>query len=270
MLRICTVSALFVLATVASDAHGQNATRRPAARAATTPTQSKPTSTKPATTKPATTKPTAAKPEASPAKAEARSTTSKQTATKLEADSLSATTATPPVATTPVTASRRVVPIVRDSAVKTARTLMLSVNPLGLLYGGLTGEAEKRLNPKNTIAAAVNYWGASLANYTSVDLKYRIYQNPSNEFRGLSYGPMIGFQRVGYALCDLEFDDVCSTTGLTLGGTVDYVVPFGKEERWTAAFGGGVKTSLGMEQLSGVTFTYPFIRVGIGYTFPKK
>jgi hypothetical protein len=151
-----------------------------------------------------------------------------------------------------------------------AKDWMLSVNPLGLLYGGLTGEAEKRLTATNSIAAAINYWSAYGANYTSMDLKYRFYKEGSNEFRGLSYGPMVGFQRVGVVLCDVTFGESCSTTGLTLGGTVDYVLPLGKEQRWTAAFGGGVKTSIGMSELQGVTFTYPFIRVGIGYTIPKK
>lgn len=146
---------------------------------------------------------------------------------------------------------------------------LLSVNPLGLVYGGLTGEAEKRLNPKNTIAAAVNYWSAFGANYTSVDLKYRFYQKGASDFRGLSYGPMVGFQRVGVTLCDV-LDESCSATGLTVGGTVDYVLPLGKEQRWAAAFGAGVKTSIGTSELAGAQFTYPFIRLGVGYAFPKK
>ena len=50
---------------------------------------------------------------------------------------------------------------------------------------------------------------------------------------------------------------------------MDFTLPFGKEERWTADFGGGVKTSIGMKKLSGITFTYPLIRMGIGHQFPQ-
>jgi hypothetical protein len=267
MSRTHTLALSILLAVSATDSIAQSPARRPAPSAPAKPATPQPQSSGAAPKSAGTTKPT----QMPTAQAPSSPATVPPAAAKASDAAPVQATAVEPEATAPVSyptlrSARR---LNADSAA-TAKSFMLSVNPLGLLYGGLAGEAEKRLNAKNTVAAAINYWGAYGANYTSVDFKYRIYQNPTNEFRGLSYGPMVGFQRIGVVLCDVEFGEACSSTGLTLGGTVDYVLPFGEEERWAAAFGAGVKTSIGMKELSGVTFTYPFIRVGIGYSFPKK
>lgn len=146
---------------------------------------------------------------------------------------------------------------------------MASVNPVGLVYGGISGEAERPMGEKRSAAIAANYWGYVGWNYLSLDLKYRFYRDPA-KLRGLSYGPLVGIQSAGTSVCDTEYDQVCRATGLTVGGTVDYAWRLGAEEKFSAIVGGGLKMALGMNELSGVRVTYPFVRLGIGYVFPRQ
>jgi hypothetical protein len=157
---------------------------------------------------------------------------------------------------------------------------MLSVNPLGLMMGGITGEAERRIGGTRTVAGAVNYWGAAGASYMSVDAKLRFYRargsgtmtgTPDAQFEGLSFGPMIGFQRIAYDACALV-GETCAATGITAGGTVDYGWRLGEEQAFAVVTGGGLKTGFGFGGLAsgtGARITYPFLRLGVGYVLPK-
>lgn len=164
---------------------------------------------------------------------------------------------------------------------------MVSANPLGLLYGGLTGEVERKFGGLRTIGLAVNYWGGYGGwNYLSADAKLRFYRRPAGttvlitntpaaDFEGLSFGPMVGFQRVSYSsacavLDDFEIDYSCSATGITAGGIVDYGVRFGSEKQFSGVAGAGVKTGFGFGDLAGgVRTTYPVIRLSVGYVFGR-
>jgi hypothetical protein len=157
---------------------------------------------------------------------------------------------------------------------------MVSVNPFGLLSGGLTAEAERRLGDDRTGAVAVNHWGGYGGwSYTSLDVKLRFYRRAAGaggttvaitntratDFEALSYGPMLGFQRVWADVCP----QVCSATGLTAGGTVDYGWRLGKEKQFAALAGVGVKTGFGFGELGTARVTYPFVRLGVGYVLAK-
>lgn len=157
---------------------------------------------------------------------------------------------------------------------------MLSVNPLGLLYGGVTGEVERRLGGTRTAAIAANYWGGYGGwSYLSMDAKLRFYRRTAGQkvaitntdvadFEGLSFGPLVGFQRVSADFCAV-LNENCSATGLTAGGTVDYGWRLGKEKAFSAVAGGGFKAGFGFGDLIGVRTAYPFIRLGVGYVLPK-
>jgi hypothetical protein len=181
------------------------------------------------------------------------------------------------------------------TAAPRASDWMVSVNPLGLLAGGLTGEAERRLADARTAAASVNYWGAFGAQYLSVDAKFRFYHRRgttpapaparaagdaatarASDFAGLSYGPMVGFQRISFAGCEVVDGERCAATGLTAGGTVDYGWRVGREQAVALLVGGGVKTGFGFGGLGAdgdgpsPRITYPFVRLGVGYLLPTR
>jgi hypothetical protein len=160
---------------------------------------------------------------------------------------------------------------------------VVSVNPLGLIVGGLSGEVEHRLAGTRTVAAAATYWGAWGASYLSVDGKLRFYrrggstriarESSAASFAGLSFGPMIGLQRIAYSDC-VGLGESCSATGVTVGGTVDYGWRFGNEKSFAVLTGAGLKTGFGFGGLgdeSGLVaphITYPFLRLGVGYVLP--
>lgn len=153
--------------------------------------------------------------------------------------------------------------------------MMFSVNPLGLVYGGITGEAERKLDARRTVALAANYWGAWGASYLSMDAKLRVYQRNGGkvaitndvptDFEGFSYGPMVGFQRISYGLCDAYAGEQCAVTGLTVGGGVDYGWRMGERKQVSLVAGAGFKTGFGYAGVGGASTSYPFVRLAVGY-----
>jgi hypothetical protein len=160
---------------------------------------------------------------------------------------------------------------------------LVSVNPLGFLVGGLTGEVERRLGGTRTGAIAASYWGGYGGwSYLSMDAKLRFYRRPGSgkvavggnstsnsatDFEALSFGPMIGFQRISADYCDVAGVS-CSATGLTAGATVDYGWRLGSEKQFAALAGAGVKTGFGFSGLTSARVTYPFLRLAVGYVLP--
>lgn len=157
---------------------------------------------------------------------------------------------------------------------------MVSLNPFGLIAGGLTGEMERRMGGAQTGAVAVSYWsGYGGWSYLSVDAKLRRYRRgpattvaftntPATDFEALSFGPMVGFQRISADACAL-ISEVCSAAGLTAGGTVDYGWRLGREKQFAALAGAGVKTGFGFGDLGTARLTYPFVRLAVGYVLPS-
>jgi hypothetical protein len=167
----------------------------------------------------------------------------------------------------------------RDTTVRRG-DWMISVNPLGVLAGGITGEVERKLGATRTIAAAVSYWGGYGGwSYMSADAKLRFYRRAAGstvaitnsratDFEALSYGPMVGFQRIAADAC-LAVGVVCSATGLTAGATVDYGWRLGREKQFAVLVGAGLKTGFGFGELGGARVSYPFGRLGAGYVMRK-
>ena len=150
-----------------------------------------------------------------------------------------------------------------------AKTQVVSVNPLALVFAGLSAEYERRTGDATAFAVGVSVWGDEGLDYASGDLKLRFY--PSGEgLRGFSVAGTAGYAHVND---DVFLDDCLFDCGddsgdaITAGVELNYQWLLGRTRSFAITAGLGAKrffyVSGGDEASRGV----PTARFSIGYAF---
>jgi len=153
-------------------------------------------------------------------------------------------------------------------------TQIISTNPLGLVFGVLSVDWERRLSAVATVGASGSYSAQDGGSYASADARYRYYPQ-EQALRRFSFGGTAGFTRFAAIddLCDPEFESCGSDdagNALTLGLELGYGWLLGRQERFAVGAGIGAKRLFFLEDgfdTEDVLETLPTARLSIGYAF---
>jgi hypothetical protein len=144
---------------------------------------------------------------------------------------------------------------------------VVTVNPLGLVFGILSVEVERPRTPNSSIGVAASVYSvSSYTNYLSAEGKYRYY--PQGEaLHGFSIGGGGGFTAVTQSCGAWESMGCESDTffGLTVGLGLDYQWFMGDDDRFAVAAGIGAKRLFVSGNVFDANLGYPTIRLGVGY-----
>ena len=145
----------------------------------------------------------------------------------------------------------------------------VSMNPLGLMFGLFSGEAEMALSQNTSAGIAASFHSVSSTNnYISAEGKYRYY--PQGEaLRGFSIGGAGGITTVTQSCPTGLTGSWCETDtffGFTVGINLDYQWFMGDDERFVVVGGIGAKRLFVSGDLYDAMLGYPTLRLGIGYT----
>lgn len=143
---------------------------------------------------------------------------------------------------------------------------VITVNPLGIVFGGLSGDYERRIAPARTVGVGGSYYALDGFSYSALEAKYRWYPN-GTALRGFSLGAIGGFVRG--AGSDDDCTGVCtdeSATAATLGINLDYQWLLGARRNFAVATGIGAKRFFGLD-LDGASAGLPTIRLAVGWAF---
>ena len=156
------------------------------------------------------------------------------------------------------------------AAQATPKTQVLSINPLVLIFGGVSAEYERRTGSATALALGLSYYGFDDIDYLSMEGKFRFYPN-GEALRGFSVAGTGGFSNVSDDDgCDDSIFDDCADSGtaLTLGVELNYQWLLGQERNFAVTLGGGAKRLfyLGDEVTDG-SLGIPTLRLSIGYAF---
>ena len=141
------------------------------------------------------------------------------------------------------------------------KTQVLSINPLMLVFAGLSGEYERRTGEASTIAVGVSAWGDDGFDYASGELKFRFY--PSGEaLRGFSVAGTGGYAHVSE-------DDFWNESGdaITAGVELNYQWLLGHTRSFAMTTGIGAKRFFYVSGGDHASVGVPTLRFSIGYAF---
>ncbi|HEV2641993.1 MAG TPA: hypothetical protein VGT98_04780, partial [Candidatus Elarobacter sp.] len=147
----------------------------------------------------------------------------------------------------------------------TARTNLVLLNPIGVVFSIYNGEYEHVAMPAFSMGTAGTYYKDRYLNYATVEAKFRYYPQehaPDGFAVAMSAG-------VTHVSGDITCWDVCSNTSKqypTLGVELDYNWLLGPTRRFAIGAGGGAKRLFGSHN-DGSSAVLPTIRLAIGAAF---
>lgn len=154
----------------------------------------------------------------------------------------------------------------------TARTQVLSINPLTLMFGGIAGEYERQASATTTYGVGATLWAPDEFTYLSAEAKYRYYPQ-AKSLHGFSIGGTAGFTHVSTDYDDFgcgefyECEDA-SATAATIGIELGYQWILGPSQNFAIALGVGAKRLFFLgDDLNGVSGGLPTARLSVGYAF---
>jgi len=159
-------------------------------------------------------------------------------------------------------------------AAQVPHTQIISTSPLGLVFGLLSVDYERRLSAVTTLGASGSYFAPDGGSYVSADARYRYYPQ-EQALEKFSFGGTAGFTRFAAAddFCDPEFESCGSDdagNALTLGLELGYAWLLGRQERFAVGVGVGAKRLFFLNDdvdTEDVLETLPTVRLSIGYAF---
>lgn len=169
--------------------------------------------------------------------------------------------------------------VARPAAVSIPHVQVVSGNPLGLAFGVLSGEYEKKFRTNTTIGAAASFYAPEDWSYLSAEGKYRYYPQ-GVALKGFSIGGTGGFTRIASRISD-DVRDYCgsfgedcsdvedgSATALTIGVELDYQWLLGEKQNFAVTGGLGAKRFVYLgDGLNGASGGMPVVRLSVGYAF---
>jgi len=150
------------------------------------------------------------------------------------------------------------------------RPTLVSVNPLGLMFGMLSGEVDHAMSRNSSGAIAFSLWSPDGFSYASVDAKYKFLPS-ENGLEGFYIGPTAGFTHVGVdasELVDCTQDCAASANALTAGVELGYTWLIGVKQNFAIGTGLGAKKLFFVGEKNGnASGTIPTIKLNVGYAF---
>ena len=143
------------------------------------------------------------------------------------------------------------------------RNDVLSINPLALVFTGISGEYERRRSPSTAVALGVSIWSTDDFNYQSVEGKFRFYPN-GEALRGFSVAGTAGYSHIA------EDDDLFGESGsaISAGVELNYQWLLGLERNFAITLGAGGKRLFFLgDEVDDASAGIPTIRFSIGYAF---
>ena len=152
-----------------------------------------------------------------------------------------------------------------------AHSQVISINPLSLVFGGISGEYERQASATTTFGVGATLWAPDEFTYLSAEAKYRFYPQ-AKSLRGFSIGGTAGFTHVSADYddfgCDFYDCGDDTATAATIGIELGYQWLLGPAENFAVATGIGAKRLIFLgDDLRGVSGGLPTVRRSVGYAF---
>jgi len=160
---------------------------------------------------------------------------------------------------------------------------VLSLNPLGLVFGIFNAEYDRKLDSGTSIAGRGLYWGLAVGDWKwsafGAGVSYRIYSK-KEAMKGLAYGPAVDILLMSAEYKTTELDlttwtwkektEKGNSTFITLSGEVIYRWVF--KSQITIDLGTGLGYTIGTLELAGEKipfggFGWSGLRANVGYAF---
>ena len=153
---------------------------------------------------------------------------------------------------------------------------VLSINPIGAVFGVYMGEFERVVRPNTTAGVSATYWNSDLqdgedasavASYLTVDAKLRYYPGAS-QLEGFSIGGSVGYTGLSGELTTVEGEAKGDVNTLGAGVELDYNWLLGARNQVMVGTGIGAKRLYVLgDDVEDVSLAYPTLRLVVGYAF---
>jgi hypothetical protein len=157
-----------------------------------------------------------------------------------------------------------------------AKRTVISVQPLSAIFSVYAVELEHATSPTTTWGLGGTYWSPNFAGedmtYTSGDIKWRYYPQ-GHALEGFSFGLSGGYTYIKDKQTDVYFGtgtyNEYTTSGPTIGATLEYNWLLGHEKGFFIGLGAGAKRIFAKsdDMSTDVKFGYPTARISIGKAF---
>jgi Protein of unknown function (DUF3575) len=152
---------------------------------------------------------------------------------------------------------------------------VLSINPLGAVFGVYMGEFERALHPSATAGVSTTYWTGdftdgedqAVASYLTVDARLRYYPG-ARPLEGFSIGGSVGYTGLSGSLTTVEGEQKGSVNTVGAGVELDYNWLLGARDQVMVGTGIGAKRLFVLgDEVEDVSLAYPTLRLVVGYAF---
>lgn len=154
---------------------------------------------------------------------------------------------------------------------------VLSINPIGAVFGVYMGEFERSVTPNATAGVSGTYWrsdftdeeedATAVATYVTVDAKLRYYPGASR-LEGFSIGGSLGYTGLSGELVTVEGEEKGRVNTVGAGVELDYNWLLGARDQVMVGTGIGAKRLFVVgDDVEDVSLAYPTLRLVVGYAF---
>lgn len=153
---------------------------------------------------------------------------------------------------------------------------VLSINPVGAVFGVYMGEFERALSPNASVGVAGTYWDAGFTDsessgelsYMTVDARLRYYPG-AERLEGFSVGGSLGYTGLTGSLTTVDGEGTGRLDTVGAGVSLDYNWLLGTRNQVMVGTGVGAKRLfvVGREVEDDVSLAYPTLRLVVGYAF---
>jgi hypothetical protein len=152
---------------------------------------------------------------------------------------------------------------------------VLSINPVGAVFGVYMGEFERAVSPHASVGVAGTYWDTGFTesessgalSYTTVDARLRYY--PGARLESFSVGGSLGYTGLSGSLTTVDGEATGRLNTVGAGVSLDYNWLLGARNQVMVGTGLGAKRlfMVGEEVEDDVSLAYPTVRLVVGYAF---
>jgi len=161
-------------------------------------------------------------------------------------------------------------PSLASAQATSAKSTVLSIQPIDAMLTVYAGEAEIAMSHSVTLGAGATYWGPDITDgdfrYLSGDLKLRYYPD-AKPFQGFSFGGSVGVTQI--KATDNTSQSSGSASGPSIGVMLDYNWLVGAQRAFYVGLGAGAKRVFISDQdvSDNATLIYPTLRISVGWAF---
>jgi hypothetical protein len=161
------------------------------------------------------------------------------------------------------------------AAAREAPRQVLSLNPVGAVFGVYMGEFERAVTSHASLGVAGTYWDTGYADsessgelsYSTIDARLRYY--PGTRLEGFSVGGSLGYTGLSGSMTTVDGEATGRLNTVGAGVSLDYNWLLGARDQVMVGTGIGAKRLfvVGRDVEDDVSLAYPTLRLVVGYTF---